>query len=433
MEFELKKIILIILFIFINFTNAFAVVLPVKVNINEAVDIAVKNNLDIRSSRLNKEIEKNNIKSANRLQNPEAGVFYNFGKAGKGNPQQIGITQTVEIGKRYARKQYANAVYDLTSAQVEYSEFDLKMDVREAYTNLLAKKSVLNTMMEQEVLLNKMLDKAKSKYKSGNVDETDVLQAQLLLNQIIMEVNSSKYDVKTAVYDFNKVINSPQEFYDTKEDKFTKDYMPLVTPEADFQMPDFENIADKALNNRFDIKIALENIDVAKNNLNVILKQKIPDIEVSGGYSYQNPSQAEASTFKHGAYVSANIVNIPLLYRYTPEIKNAQLKLEQANLNYESVKNKALNDLRKTYEKFLLAQIHLRSYNDKLLKNSEDLINASRKSYLEDKIDLTTLITMEESYRMITVAHTYAIADYFNAWNAFIREVNNEDFNIDDI
>ena len=429
----MKKIILAIFFLFINIAETFAVTEPVRVNINEAVNIAVKNNLDIRASRLNKEIEKNNIKSANRLQNPEAGVFYNLGKAGKGNPQQIGISQTVEIGKRKARKQYANAVYELTSRQVEYTEFDLKMDVREAYTNLLAKKSVLNTMKQQELFLNKMVEKTKSKYKSGKVDETDILQASLLLNQIIMEVNSALYDVKTAVYDFNKVINSPEEFYDTKEDKFTKDYMPLVTPDANFKMPDFDVIADKAIDNRFDIKIALENIEVAKKNLNLILKQKIPDLEVSGGYAYQNPGQSEDSTFKHGAYVAANIVNIPLFYRFNPEIKSAELKLEQANLNYESVKNKALNDLRKTYEKFLLAQMHLRSYNDKLLKNSADLINASRKNYLEDKIDLTTLISMEESYRMITVAHTYAIADYFNAWNAFIREVNNDDFNIDDI
>ena len=28
------------------------------------------------------------------------------------------------------------------------------------------------------------------------------------------------------------------------------------------------------------------------------------------------------------------------------------------------------------------------------------------------------------------IALTYALADYYNAWNAFIREVNNEQFTI---
>ena len=89
-----------------------------------------------------------------------------------------------------------------------------------------------------------------------------------------------------------------------------------------------------------------------------------------------------------------------------------------------------MNDLKKTYEKFLTAQINLNNYNEQLLTSSEELIKESRKSYREGETDLTTLITMEESYRMIMIAHTYALADYYNAWNAFIREVNNEQFTI---
>ena len=124
------------------------------------------------------------------------------------------------------------------------------------------------------------------------------------------------------------------------------------------------------------------------------------------------------------------MVNIPLLYRFTPEIKNAKLKLEQAHLNYASIENKALNDLRRAYDKFLSAQATLKNYNEHILSDSEELINASRKSYKNNKTDLTTLITMEESYRMISISYTYALANYYNAWNDFIREVNNEHFTV---
>ena len=139
---------------------------------------------------------------------------------------------------------------------------------------------------------------------------------------------------------------------------------------------------------------------------------------------------SDDGTFKNGAFVGFNFVNIPLLYSHKPEIKNAKLRLEQAHLNYASVENKAENDLKKAYEKFLTAQINLNYYNETLLTSSEELIKESRKRYKEGKIDLTTLITMEESYRMIIIAHTYALADYYNAWNYFIREVNNENFKV---
>ena len=426
----MKKILILLAITFITSTSiALGIVDTTKVSINDAVDIASKYNLDIQSSRLNINVEKNNVKSSNRLQNPEIGSFFNLGKAGKGNPQEIGLSQLVEIAKRGSRKNLALANLDLVQRSVEYLEFDLRMDVREAYTNLLAKKSVLTTMKEQEVILTNLLKQAEEMYKKGKVSEIDVLQAKLLLNQIITEVQSANYEVKTALYEFNKVINSPESFYDTLEEKFTDDYMPLLIPRPDAKLPEFDDI-DDAINNRYDIKIALQQIDVAEKELLVVMRKKIPDIELVGGYSYQNPGQSENGQFKHGAFVGANLVNIPLLYRFTPEIKNAKLKLEQAHLNYASIENKALNDLRRAYDKFLSAQATLKNYKEHLLLDSEELINASRRSYKEYKTDLTTLITMEESYRMISVSYTYALANYYNAWNAFIREVNNEEFTV---
>lgn len=425
-----KKIILAAILLLITSLSCCAIVDTSKISIQEAVSIATKNNLDIQSSRLKIDIEKNGIKAANKLQNPSAGVFYNLGKAGKGNPQEIGVTQLIELGKRGARKDLAISNYELAARYVEYLEFDLRMDVREAYTNLLAKKSVYTTMKQQEELLSGMLEQAQAKYKVGEVSEIDALQAQLLLNQIITQVQEANFEVKTALYEFNKIINSPGGFYDTIEDSFTADYKPLLIPKPDSQMPDFETISNEAINNRYDIKIALQEIEVAEKELLVTLRQKVPDIEIEGGYSYQNKGQSDDGTFKHGAFVGANLVNIPLIYRYKPEIESAKLKLEQAHLNYSSVENKALNDLKKTYDKFLIAQFTLRNYNEQLLSNSEELIKVSRESYKKDKTDLTTLITMEESYRMISIAYTNALAEYYNAWNAFIREVNNENFTI---
>ena len=427
----MKKI-LVLLFLLLFPPMSFAIVDTTKVSIKEAVEIAQKNNLDIQSSRKNIDIEKNLISVANRLQNPEFGVFYSLGKAGKGDPQQVGFNQIVEIAKRGVRKDLAKSKYELVSRGVEYLEADLRMDVREAYTNLLARKSILKTMQNQEEFLKKLLEVTKEKDAKTKIEEIDALQAQLLLNQIITEVTSARYNVKTALYEFNKVINCPDDFYDTYEDSFTQDYHPLEIPKVDAIMPDFEKISTEAVNNRVDIKIALQAIDVAEKNLIVEMRKKFPDLELTAGYSYQNWSRTENHEFQHGSFLGAKLVNIPLFYNYAPEIKNARLALEQAHLNYASVENKAMNDLKKSYEKFLMAQSNLKTYNEQLLTSSEELIKTSRKSYKEDKIDLTTLVTMEESYRMVVIAHTNALADYYNAWNSFIREVNNEKFTIKD-
>lgn len=405
-----------------------------KINLSEAVNLAIKNNIDFQANKLDTEIAKNNIKAANKLQNPDFDIFYNFGSAGKGNPQLFGMTETIEIAKRGARKKLAKANYELAKENLNFYEFDLKMDVREAYINLVAAKSILKSLQEQQKLLKELLTIAQRRYEAGAAPEIDVIQAEIALNQMTTQVNTAKVNVKSATFEFNKTINPKDKTYlkfDTVDDLFRNNFIDLETPNPKSQMPEFETIAEDSLKNRFDIKIAKQQINVAEKNLTVIARQRIPDLEIQGGYGYQSKGMSDDGRFKAGAYAGASLVNLPLLYAYRPEIKNAKLEVEKAELNYISTKNKALKDLNNAYEKFVTAQMNLNFYNDKLLKNSDEMIRVSKRSYEVGKSNLTSLIVMEQSYKSIIIGYTYALADYYNCWINFLREVNQEELKTD--
>ena len=405
-----------------------------KISLSEAVNLAIKNNIDFQANKLDTEIAKNNIKVANKLQNPDFDIFYNFGSAGKGNPQLFGMTETIEIAKRGARKKLAKANYELAKENLNFYEFDLKMDVREAYINLVAAKSILKSLQEQQKLLKELLTIAQRRYEAGAAPEIDVIQAEIALNQMTTQVNTAKVNVKSATFEFNKTINPKDKTYlkfDTVDDLFRNNFIDLETPNPKFQMPEFETIAEDSLKNRFDIKIAKQQINVAEKNLTVIARQRIPDLEIQGGYGYQSKGMSDDGRFKAGAYAGASLVNLPLLYAYRPEIKNAKLEVEKAELNYISTKNKALKDLNNAYEKFVTAQMNLNFYNDKLLKNSDEMIRVSKRSYEVGKSNLTSLIVMEQSYKSIIIGYTYALADYYNCWINFLREVNQEELKTD--
>lgn len=405
-----------------------------KINLSEAVNLAIKNNIDFQANKLDTEIAKNNIKVANKLQNPDFDIFYNFGSAGKGNPQLFGMTETIEIAKRGARKKLAKANYELAKENLNFYEFDLKMDVREAYINLVAAKSILKSLQEQQKLLKELLTIAQRRYEAGAAPEIDVIQAEIALNQMTTQVNTAKVNVKSATFEFNKTINPKDKTYlkfDTVDDLFRNNFIDLETPNPKSQMPEFETIAEDSLKNRFDIKIAKQQINVAEKNLTVIARQRIPDLEIQGGYGYQSKGMSDDGRFKAGAYAGASLVNLPLLYAYRPEIKNAKLEVEKAELNYISTKNKALKDLNNAYEKFVTAQMNLNFYNDKLLKNSDEMIRVSKRSYEVGKSNLTSLIVMEQSYKSIIIGYTYALADYYNCWINFLREVNQEELKTD--
>ena len=404
-----------------------------KVYLNQAIDAALENNIDLQAAKLERNIAKNNIKTANRLQNPSFDAFYFLGAAGNSEPKQLGVSENIEIAKRKARKNLAESNLKLVEKNIDYTIFDLKMDVREAYINLVEAKSILDTLEQQEELQEELLKIAKVRVKNHNAPDIDVIQAEIALNQMITQVNSARVNVKKALSDFNKVINNPDNIvYDSMDNIFSEEnnFQEMMTPPPNFDFPSFDEIVQNAIRNRYDIQIAKQEIDVAEKNLTVTARQRIPDIQLTEGYAYQVGSYTDSGNFNNGAYAGASLVNIPLFYNYSPEIQNAALKLKQAELKYESSKNRAVKDVSAAYDRFLTAADNLNHYEKKIITGSEELIETSKNSYEAGKSDITSLIVMKQSYKSIIIGYTQALAEYYNSWTNFLREVNDEKFTL---
>ena len=404
-----------------------------KVYLNQAIDAALENNIDLQAAKLERNIAKNNIKTANRLQNPSFDAFYFLGAAGNSEPKQLGVSENIEIAKRKARKNLAESNLKLVEKNIDYTIFDLKMDVREAYINLVEAKSILDTLEQQQELQEELLKIAKIRVTNHNAPDIDVIQAEIALNQMITQVNSARVNVKKALSDFNKVINNPDNIvYDSMDNIFSEEnnFQEMMTPPPDFDFPSFDEIVQNAIKNRYDIQIAKQEIDAAEKNLTVTARQRIPDIQLTGGYAYQVGAYTDSGNFNNGAYAGASLVNIPLFYNYSPEIQNAALKLKQAELKYESSKNRAVKDVSAAYDRFLTAADNLNHYEKKIITGSEELIETSKNSYEAGKSDITSLIVMKQSYKSIIIGYTQALAEYYNSWTNFLREVNDEKFTL---
>lgn len=426
----IKRIVFVSLFLFVlNLPSSIGNEIQ-QINLKTAIDIAQKNNLDIKASQKDVDIAANEIKISNRLQNPSIETYWNFGKSGKGNPNQIGLAQTVELFKRTPRKKLAKANYILASDNFEYQKFNLKMDVSEAYVKLVVAKLILKKYEYQQKFLEDLLEISnRNNTESGKLD-LDTIEAKIALNQIITEVNKAKTNAKIAKIEFNKIINSSDGNYDSLDSNFSNnnDFIELQIPQSSSKLPPFKSIEDSAIKNRYDIKIAQNEIEVAKKKLAVVVRQKMPDIEISSGYGYQTVGLADDNIYKNGAYLGANLVNIPIFYSYKPEIKNAKLEIEKANLNYISTINKAKKDVEIAYEKFITAKLNLGSYNDKILKDSEDLFELFGKKYKTENVDFATLAAVEESYQDLVGGYAEALSDYYLSWIDFLREINSDEF-----
>lgn len=401
-----------------------------KISLPCAIDYALTHNLDIQGNRLNVNIAKNSVKAANRLRNPSFISFYNLGRAATDNPNTVGMVFPVDIAKRGPRKNLAKSNLELIKGNVLLAELNLRLDVRQAYVDLVAAKSALKILNEHRKLLEELLDVAQQKYDAGAVPQMDVIQAKMTLNQLLIQVNSANTYIYVTRYYFNSLLNSQN--FDSQEDYLPeqKEFISLLTPNPLETLPSFDDLFAIAVQKRLDLKNAQKDIDVAQKNLVLVIRQRIPDLEIGGGYTFVPQALATDNLFSQGVFAMGNITNIPLLYQYSPEIKNAKIMVEQKQLAYQSLLNQSRMSLHSAYEEFRTAQDNLNYYNDILLVESRQFLEMAQKSYKAGKTNITNLIFIQQSYKSIMTGYTMALAEYYKTWVNILREVNDEELKL---
>lgn len=390
-----------------------------KITLEEAINMALEGNIELQEQRKNLGISKYSVKKAAAFKNPQFQSNLLMGPIAKGNSSQIGLMLPIEITKRGGRKKAALAELAYTENKIKDYEFKLKLRVRTSYFNLLVAKSELRILEERKELLEDLLDITKNRPKSASNYEIDVLQADMRLKKLLVQINRAQADIRSAQYNFNKVLNLANNLtlYDSKEDSvFGQEFFTKL------ELPAYDDLEAIAFQNRYDIKMAESKIIKAKNDLAVIVKQRIPDLYISGGYAFAHDGTS-------GAYVGAGI-DIPSLYLYTPEIKSAKLEFDKAQLEFNSIINITKNVIHTNHDKFIIAQENVEHYKS-IMDESSKILNLSKQRYKKGETTLTNLIVVEHSHQELLNEFLDAMKEYYNAYMALLQELGLDNLTID--
>lgn len=418
----MKKLLLILIFLINLILPSFAIVDTedkVKISLEEAMDLALNGNIELQEQRKNLGISQNDIKRANALKNPQVQSNLLVGRISKANSSQVGVMLPVEIAKRSARKSAAESGLNYTENKIKDYEFKLKQRVRTAYFNLILAKSQLKIMEDRKILLEDLLEISKNHSKDSPNYEIELLQADMRLKKQLVQINKSKADVKTAQYTFNKVLNleNNMNLYDVKEES--------VFSEAFFtnlELPAYEDLIEYAFSHRYDIKMAQARLDKTKKDITIALRKRVPDLYISGGYAFAHDGTP-------GAFVGAGL-DIPSLYTYTPEIQNAKLEYEKAQLGYNSITNITKNIISTNYDKFIMAQENVGYYNS-MIDESKRILDLSKQRYQKGQTTITNLIIIEHSHQDLLKEFLNSMGVYYNAYISLLTELGMENFSID--
>ena len=379
----------------------------VHITLDNAVNLALENNLDLKSKRKKAEELQQEIKITNALKNPRFESNFLIGRVTRGNSSQFGLSVPVEVAKRGIRKKIAQTNLDIVEKEIKASEHDIKIEIMKNYFNILYLKSVVLIFQEREKLFKNLKTIAEQKSKKYVNYDVDILQADMKYKRQLVYLNKAKADLLIAQFKLNDTINikNSENMYDTIEESLFINDLSLLN----LTLLPYQTIEDTAMKYSYSLAIAESNITKSEQEVTQAKRQRIPNLTIGGGTAYQTAHQTGGDSLP-GAYIAIG-ADIPILYSYSPDIKKAKIVLERSNIDKDSFENHLRYALKQDYNEFKYAKANMEHYKN-ILSESQKLMNTYSKRYEKGQTSLQNFIQVE-------TMHQETLKDYIGAAQAY--------------
>jgi len=412
----MKKIVLFIALI-LSFNPVFSSV--VNVDLDEMLQVALEQNNDIKLKRLELGIAQKDIKIANRLQNPELQSNVVIGNVALGNCSQAGLALPIEVMKRGLRKKIAQEKLSAKEIEIKQFEHNLKLQIMQAYFDVLYAKSVY--MIQNERLkLFKSLVKITTDREKHSSYEIDNLKADIQYATQQIEVNRAHSQMLEKQFELNKILNTGNDeiMYDTKESSlFEEDWKFLQ-----LTLPDYETIEKIALEYSYVIRLSDKNVKRLEKELKLVKHNRIPDISVAGGYAWQAHQNVSV---KYGGAFAGFGMGLPILYNFTPDIQKSELFLEKGKANKKIYEYLLKYELKKDYNIFKYSAENLK-LSKQILEDSRKVVNLSTKRYIDAKNNYSDLIVNENAHHGVLEQYLNIISRHFYSYLDLMQDIGHD-------
>lgn len=286
--------------------------------------------------------------------------------------------------------------YDVSKKGIEQSIFakeivrsDYIFQVAQAYIQTLSNKRLVEVAQAEVERLTAYRDSVKEKLSVGNVTKTALFRAEAELSKAQTNKIVAINNVETSKANIVRLTGIEDDFRVSAED---------IDRIENFSV-NKDEIKTKALGNRYEIKEAKKNIEIATQTVSYEKGDYWPSLDLEGGYnendiSYDRGSMPEADYDTENAYIQAELT----FTLYDGGLRRAQVR--QALSKERQAKEALANQ-----EKIVILQ--------------------STESFLEFETAKNTLINLEdelksaqENYKAVKMQFKYGMADSIDIMDA---------------
>ncbi len=391
---------------------------PVRITLDEAVQMALQHNHNMIAARTAIEQSLALEVTANLRPNPSLFADWEYlplGSPARQNPDlypgvstsdylrnntegDIGLSYLIERGKKRERRyQAAKDVTAQTRSLVADSERGLTFQAATLFVTVQLAESTIELAQQDLKSFQKTVDIAEFQFKSGGISESNYLMIEVQLLQFQTDLESAQLAREQGLSDLRQLLGyeSVSADYDVVE---AFDYLPMKANIDDLKL--------QALQNRPDLRAAVQGVTAANSGYLLAKADGVQDVTVQGNYSHANGINAAS------LYAS---IPLPIFNRNQGEIARTHSVITQMEEQQKFTNGQVLTDVKDAYEEMKSNDRVVLLYRDKyrdIAKRSRDIADYA---YHGGGLALLDFLDAERSYRAAELAYREALASYLLA------------------
>ncbi len=375
----------------------------VRVSLNQAVDIVLKNSIEIKNAGFDIKIAEKDVKSKLNLGKTE----FNYSN-GQLNSSVIdySMSLTQNFGNPFemiSDKKLSKKALDIQRNKYDLTKKELEYQVSNLYSNYIYYHSSYFLYKDFLDVLKKAVKIAELRFKNGDISELEKDYIVEKYNALRWKSSDVKIEENQSLLDFNKFIGSDTIFVPQVKDKFIIELINLVDDTAGIEQ--HPKIMYLELQNKY-----------YEQNISAQKSKYFPEI----GAGYFNQQIDNISGFQ-GWEIG---VAVPLWFiPQKNEVSKAKIEYEKSVNNYEYSKNIFINNYNNTKRKYLILKERVEYFEQNGLKNAETIISKANNLYEGGEVEyidyiqhLNNALNIKKTYlqTLFEYNQTINLLNYYN-------------------
>src|SRR5882762_2123483 len=316
--------------------------------------------------------------------------------------------------KRELRLESAQKATGITvSGQADLTR-TLLFALRTAFVQTLQEKAIFELAKENLAYYDHVLAVNRERYKAGGIAQVDLDRLELQRVNYESDLQTAEESLETAKIQLLMLLNdrTPVDLFDVTG---PFDFSRQITPLAE--------VRQTALDNRPDLKAAVQSTDKAKTDHRLAVANGSTDPTFSGWYTY-NPSFN--NPFDHQTLGASISIPLRICDGNQGEKLRTQLDIERNEKLMAATQARVFSDVDSAYATVTSTVTLLQPYKDRYLQQASRVRDTIAFSYEHGAASLLDFLSAQAEYRSVQVNYLNLVASYMSAANQLNQAVGRE-------